>query len=112
MTKADISKLHSQRRKHKARLDTNFRSLSDQYNDLEERMTEMTGLYTTLSDQTENLAQVDLPEVQALVDTIQDKIDSFTPLQESIKDSLTRIQNISDTVDGIKAMCHGQHSLI
>jgi hypothetical protein len=107
MTKADISKLHSQRRKHKTRHDSNFRSLTDQYNDLEERMIEMNGLYTTLSDQAESLAHVDLPELQALDNSMQDKIDSFMPLQESIKDSLAQIQNMSDTLDGIKAMCDG-----
>jgi hypothetical protein len=99
---ADIRKLQSQRRKYRSRLTDSVCAAADQYSELDERITELNGQFLNLSDLSESLSTVDIHDLQARVDAIQDQVDSFEPLIS--KGVLDALMERTDVVDAVKAL--------
>jgi hypothetical protein len=100
--RADVSRLDN---RQKARSQVQACVMANRCAELEDRVTELNGLYISLSDQADNAASVDVTDLQAQVDAMEDQIEAFAPLIRDCVDSALSVKaDAEDTVASLKSL--------
>lgn len=76
----DVSKLHNHRRKYKARFNSNVEVISGKLAQFDDRLAEVNAEYTMLFDQVDTIHHVDIPDLQAQLGGLQDRVDDLPDL--------------------------------
>lgn len=74
---SDVSKLHSHRRKYKARFNSNVEVISGKLAQFDDRLAEVNAEYTSLFDQVESIHHFDIPDLLTQVGTLQERVDDL-----------------------------------
>ncbi|KAG7440483.1 uncharacterized protein BT62DRAFT_1080852 [Guyanagaster necrorhizus] len=96
--KDEVSKLHVLRRKYKLRFNANAHIVKDKLSDLDERVTDVNGLCNSLIEQVDNLCHMDIPDLQAQIDSLQDREQGQEDLLSEREDAQANIQALRDLV--------------
>lgn len=75
-----MSKLHNHRRKYKARFNSNVEVISGKLAQFDDRLAEVNAEYTMLFDQVDTIHHVDIPDLQAQLGGLQDRVDDLPDL--------------------------------
>ncbi|KAK0475880.1 hypothetical protein IW261DRAFT_1493444 [Armillaria novae-zelandiae] len=102
--KAEVSKLDAQRRKYKLRFNANAHTMKDKLSDLDERVTDMNGLFTSLIDQVDNLCHMDIPDLQVQIDDLQDQEQGREDFMNEREDIESNLQALRDLVSDIRTL--------
>jgi chromosome segregation ATPase len=105
-------KLQAHKRKYKNRFNTNVHTISDKLLDLDERVSDVNAQYTMLLDQVEHATHVDIPDLQAQVEALQNQAEAVPALRAMSSESLLHertdvkasIQTLRELVDGKSAV--------
>lgn len=73
----DVSKLHNHRRKYKARFNSNVEVISGKLSQFDDRLAEVNAEYTMLFDQVDTIHHVDIPDIQAQLGFVQERVDEL-----------------------------------
>ncbi|SJL09210.1 uncharacterized protein ARMOST_12586 [Armillaria ostoyae] len=102
--KAEVSKLDAQRRKYKLRFNANTHTMKDKLSDLDERVTDVNGLCTSLIEQVDNLCHMDIPDLQAQIDALQDQEQGQEDLLNEREDVESNLQVLRDLVADMRTL--------
>jgi hypothetical protein len=75
-----VSKLHNHRRKYKARFNSNVEVISGKLAQFDDRLAEVNAEYTMLFDQVDTIHHVDIPDLQAQLGGLQERVDELPDL--------------------------------
>ncbi len=92
--------MDAQRRKYKLRFNANAHTMKDKLSDLDERVTDVNGLCTSLIEQVDNLCHMDIPDLQAQIDALQDQEQGQEDLLNEREDVESNLQALRDLVAG------------
>ncbi|KAF8151653.1 hypothetical protein B0H34DRAFT_810671 [Crassisporium funariophilum] len=115
---SDVIKLQNHRRKYKSRFNTNVQVISGKLGEFDDRLAEVNAEYTMLFDQVDTIHHVDIPDLQAHLETLQERMDDipspFTtpeprestptpaPALHEREDVKASIQTLRDLVDEMR----------
>ncbi|KAK0235163.1 hypothetical protein EDD85DRAFT_842102 [Armillaria nabsnona] len=102
--KAEVSKLDAQRRKYKLRFNANAHTMKDKLSDLDERVTDVNGLCTSLIEQVDNLCHMDIPDLQAQIDALQDQEQGQEDLLNEREGVESNFQALRDLVADMRTL--------
>ncbi|KAK0444258.1 uncharacterized protein EV420DRAFT_1574996 [Desarmillaria tabescens] len=102
--KAEVSKLDAQRRKYKLRFNANAHTVKDKLSDLDERVTDVNGLCTSLIEQVDNLCHMDIPDLQAQIEALQDQDQGQEDLSSEREDFQANAQTLRDLVADMRTL--------
>ncbi len=74
--------------------------MKDKLSDLDERVTDVNGLCTSLIEQVDNLCHMDIPDLQAQIDALQDQEQGQEDLLNEREDVESNLQALRDLVAG------------
>lgn len=71
----ELSKLQTHRRKYKARFNANVQVVADKLSAFDERLTDVSAACDGLVERADGVAHFDIPDLQAQIDEVQDRLD-------------------------------------
>ncbi|KAK0199807.1 hypothetical protein DFS33DRAFT_1365184 [Desarmillaria ectypa] len=102
--KAEVSKLDAQRRKYKLRFNANAHTVKDKLSDLDERVTDVNGLCTSLIEQVDNMCHMDIPDLQAQIEALQDQEQGQEDLLSEKEDIQANVQALRELVADMRTL--------
>ncbi|PPQ88368.1 hypothetical protein CVT25_002114 [Psilocybe cyanescens] len=75
--KVDVTKLHSHRRKYKARFNSNVQVISEKLGEFDDRLLEVNAEYNVMANQVERIQEMDIAELNSHLEMIQDSVDEI-----------------------------------
>ena len=112
-----MSKLHSHRRKYRARFN-NVEVISSKLAQFDDRLAEVNAEYTMLFDQVDTIHHVDIPDIHAQLGGLQERMDELpdpfsTPdYRESTPQPLHEREDVKVNIQALQCLVDGMFILV